>query len=167
MIQRLAKGLWPVTRRRSVLRVGYVEAHPWSYRARNGVQGLDTTAVSLVAGKMACSIEYRCMPPSQLAEGLLTGEYDVAIGGLIEPAQAGIVAVAVPHTRILASADGFRARCRRVFFPHVWWVRRRDVLLRYRLVAMLLWCRMCARRQHSISRQDAHQGQSPAHASRK
>lgn len=154
MIQRLAKGLWPVTRRRSVLRVGYVEAHPWSYRARNGVQGLDTTAVSLVAGKMACSIEYRCMPPSQLAEGLLTGEYDVAIGGLIEPALAGIVAVAVPHTRILASADGFRARCRRVFFPHVWWVRRRDVLLRYHLVAMLLWCRMCARRQHSINRQD-------------
>lgn len=155
MIQRPARGLWPVTPRRSVLRVGYVEARPWSYRDQNGVQGIDSTAVSLVANKIACSIEYRCKPPSQLAEGLLNGEYDLAIGGLLDPAHAGIVALTVPHTRILGSADRFRARCRRVFFPHVWWVRRRDILLRYRIVAMLLWCRMRGGRQHSINGQNA------------
>ncbi len=130
------------TPRRSILRVGYVDARPWSYRAQQGVMGLDTIAVSLVAEKMACSIEYACRASSQLAEGLLSREYDVAIGGLLDPPDPAVVAVAVPHARILASIDDVRSRCRRAFFPNVWWVRRYDLPLRYHIVRTLIRYRL-------------------------
>ncbi len=127
--------------RRRVLRVGYVEARPWSYRAEQGVPGLDTTAMSVVAAKMRCPIEYHPRSPSELANGLINGEYDLAIGGLLDPRHPDIVTVAVPHARILASVDSLRSRCQRVFFPNVWWVRRHDYSLRCRIVMSLFLCR--------------------------
>lgn len=133
---------WPRAPRRCVLRVGYVEARPWSYRAQQGVMGLDAIAVSLVAEKMACSIEYVCRPPSRLAEGLSNHEYDIAVGGLLDPPDASFVAVTVPHARILASIDDVRSRCRRAFFPNVWWVRRNDLPLRYHVARALIRYRL-------------------------
>lgn len=142
MIQLPRMPRWHHGPRRCVLRVGYVEARPWSYRAQQGVMGLDTIAVSLVAEKMACSIEYACRPPSQLAAGLLNREYDLAVGGLLDSPHSSIVAVAVPHARILASIDEVRSRCRRAFFPNVWWVRRYDLPLRYNIARTLLRYRL-------------------------
>lgn len=131
-------GFRQVVRQRSVLRVGYVEARPWSYRAAQGVLGLDTMAVSIVARKMGCAIEYEARAASVLAEGLLNDEYDLAIGGLLAPRHQRIVGVAVPHAPILASADRLRSRYRRAFFPNVWWLRRHDLALRYRIALTLL-----------------------------
>lgn len=145
---------WSKTPRRSVLRVGYVEARPWSYRAQQGVMGLDTIAILLVAEKMACSIEYACRQPSQLADGLLNGDYDVAIGGLLDPPDPAMVAVAVPHGRILASIDDVRSRCRRAFFPNVWWVRRHDLALRYHIVRTLIRYRLGMGAGHRLAGYD-------------
>lgn len=127
---------------RTALRVGYVEARPWTYRAERDVLGLDTTAMSLVARAMGCTIEYRPRSPLQLADGLLNDEYDVAIGGLFDPRHPGIVSVAVPHAKIIVSVDRFRACCRRAFFPNVWWMRRCDLRLRYRVAFILLGWRL-------------------------
>lgn len=146
----LAAGLRRSTGGRSVLRVGYVEARPWSYRAQQGVQGLDTMAMSVVAQAMGCATEFHCRPPWLLAEGLLNGEYDVAIGGLLDCRESGLVAVTVPHAQLIDGVDHLRSRCRRVFFPNVWWIRRRDAALRYRIAATLFWWRVRTRMQCMI-----------------
>ena len=128
------------------LRIGCPEARPWSYRAEDALLGLDVAAIEYVAGRLAMTPEYRIKPEADLASGLLDGEYDIAIGGLLSYGHAGIHAIEVPHARVWTGATSeTRARIRRVFFPNVWWIRRNDLGLRYRLRFLLLRWRFSAR----------------------
>lgn len=122
---------------RSLLRIGFTEARPWSYRVGHALQGLDVAAIEYVAERLARPLEYRIRHEADLASGLLDGDYDIAIGGLLAPGHPGIHAITVPHGRVWT-----RARIRRVFFPNVWWIRRMDLRLRCRLWFLLLRWRL-------------------------
>lgn len=127
------------------LRIGFPEARPWSYRAEDALLGLDVAAIEYVANRLAMTPEYRIKSEADLASGLLDGEYDIAIGGLLSYGHAGIHAIKVPHARVwTGTTNEARARIRRVFFPNVWWIRRNDLGLRYRLRFLLLRWRFAA-----------------------
>jgi ABC-type amino acid transport substrate-binding protein len=126
------------------LPIGFTEARPWSYRADRALLGLDVAAIEFVAASLGRSPEYRSRQSTDLAAGLLAGEYDIAIGGLLPDGHRDIQAIPVPHARVWSGTDA-RAQVRRVFFPNVWWVRRADVALRIRLRVLLFKWRLSMR----------------------
>lgn len=126
------------------LRVGFTEARPWCYRADRTLLGLDVAAIEYVAGTLGRSPEYQDRQVADLAPGLLAGEYDIAIGGLLPDHHRDIQAIPVPHARVWSGKDA-RAHVRRVFFPNVWWIRRADLALRIRLRVLLFRWRLSMR----------------------
>jgi ABC-type amino acid transport substrate-binding protein len=118
------------------LPIGFTEARPWSYRADRALVGLDVAAIEFVAASLGRSPEYRSRQSADLAAGLLAGEYDIAIGGLLPDGHRDIQAIPVPHARVWSGTD-VRVHVRRVFFPNVWWIRRADLALRIRLRVLL------------------------------
>lgn len=121
-----------------VVRVGYVEARPWSYRADAGPIGSDADAIRFVADALGARVEFICRPASELRSGLLAGDYDIAIGGLAQQVYDDIDCIAVSRPRNALSANDMRSRCRQAFFPDIWWVRRGQRLWRLRLRLILL-----------------------------
>lgn len=129
------------------LRIGFAEARPWSYRADRTLQGLDVAAIEYVTAMLGRAPEYHGRQIVDLASGLLAGDYDLAIGGLLPDGHRDIVAVAVPHAQVWSGPGAEdRARIRRVFFPNVWWIRRTDLGLRLRVRALLFAWRLSMRR---------------------
>jgi ABC-type amino acid transport substrate-binding protein len=126
------------------LPVGFTEARPWSYRADRTLLGLDVAAIEFVAASLGRSPEYQSRQSADLAAGLLAGEYDIAIGGLLPDGHRDIQAIPVPHARVWSGTD-VRAGVRRVFFPNVWWIRRADLALRIRLRVLLFKWRLSMR----------------------
>jgi hypothetical protein len=117
-----------------VLRVGYVEAKPGSYRAHAGSMRLDAAAIHYVADAIGARVEFTRRTVCELSSGLLTGDYDIAIGGL-SPSE-GIECIAVSHSRGGLATNDMQWKCRQAFFPNMWWIRRGDRLwsLRLRLI---------------------------------
>jgi ABC-type amino acid transport substrate-binding protein len=126
------------------LRIGLTEAHPWCYRADRTLLGLDVAALEFVAATLGRSPEYHSRQSPDLAHGLLAGEYDIAIGGLLPDGHRDIQAIPVPHARVWSGTDA-RLHVRRVFFPNVWWIRRADLALRIRLRVVLFRWRLSMR----------------------
>lgn len=128
------------------LRIGFAEARPWSYRAERTVQGLDVVAIEYVSARLGRSPDYHARQSADLASGLLAGDYELAIGGLLPERHRDIVTVPVPHAQVW-SGSGLpeRARIRRAFFPNVWWIRRTDLSLRLRVRVLLLAWRLSMR----------------------
>lgn len=108
--------------------------------------GLDVAALESVATMLGRMPEYHGKQSADLASGLLAGEYDIAIGGLLpETRHRDIRAIPVPHARVWSGTDA-RMQVRRVFFPNVWWIRRTDLALRIRLRILLFKWRRSMRR---------------------
>lgn len=127
------------------LHIGFIEARPWCYRAEEALLGLDVAAVDFVASMLGRPPDYHGKQCADLAPGLLAGEYDIAIGGLLpETRHRDIRAIPVPHARVWSGADA-RVHVRRVFFPNVWWIRRADLALRIRLRVLLFKWRLSMR----------------------
>lgn len=131
------------------LRIGFIEARPWSYRSHRTLQGLDVVAIEYVAARLDRSLEYHSRQTADLASDLLTGDYDLAIGGLLPDRHRDIVALPVPHARVWSGTDA-HTRIRRVFFPNVWWIRRSDLGLRMRVRMLLFSWRLSMR--HAATR---------------
>jgi hypothetical protein len=128
------------------LRIGFTEARPWCYRADASLLGLDVAAIEFVAATLGRAPEYRDRQCADLAPGLLSGEYDIAIGGLVaETRHRDIQAIPVPHARVWSGTDA-KTHARRVFYPNVWWIRRTDLALRIRLRVLLFKWRLSMRR---------------------
>ncbi len=129
------------------LHIGFAEARPWSYRAERTVLGLDVAAIEYVSARLGRSPDYHGRQSADLASGLLAGDYDIAIGGLLPAPHRDIVALPVPHAQAWSgSGIDERARIRRVFFPNVWWIRRTDLGLRLRVRVLLFAWRLSMRR---------------------
>lgn len=124
------------------LRIACAEARPWSYRARHTPPDRERIAIAYVAARLGRPCAYRSVAVADLADALLRGDCDIAIGGLSPEPCAGLRAVRLPHARVGAAgaASEVRFEMRRALFPDVWWMRADDVRLRWCVrLALLRW----------------------------